>query len=336
MIRRAFAWTALCGAAGYAVLRAQAREQRTVPSPETFTIPQEMRASGPAAGPIDVVPLGGLRQAELDLACQVVTEVYGARCRLHEPVVPPPAAWVRPRAQLDADALLGFLVDHFPEDSSRLIAITDQDMFAAGRPYVFGYGHLRDRVAVVSMHRMEERYYGRRPRAPLEMTRLYKALVHELGHTAGNPHCSAPGCVMREVADLSVLDGLTGLYCPECMRRTRCELRVAPLAPEAQFSLGGALLRRRSFDRAVMVLARAANGDPRNAIYQNDLGVALLRRGDRRGALAAFQRARRLRPDLPQPGYNLRLLERGIVAPWEAETAETTATGSGPGPSSGR
>jgi archaemetzincin len=331
MIRRAFALTALCGAAGYAVLRAQARTLSPAPATSSVVIPGVMHAPARAAGPVDVVPVGEVPRPRLTFLCGIIEEVYRTRCRVREPLEVPPSAWSLQRGQMDADVMLGVLVDEFPEDSSRLLAVTSHDMFAAGRPYVFGYGHLRDRVAIISTARLEERWYRRGAHEPLVRQRLYKAAVHELGHTAGNPHCTAERCIMREVADLDALDALPMFYCADCMRRTWQELQVAPAAPVSQFSLGAALLRRRRYDRAVVALGRAADGDPQNAIYQNDLGVALLRSGARRAATRAFQRARRLRPDLPEPAYNLRLVERGMVGVWESEAGES-ATGSGPGP----
>jgi archaemetzincin len=334
MIRRAMALTALCGAAGYAVLRASARTSPLQPGVPAFIIPSEMHAPAPAAGVIDLVPVGDVAPARISFTKSVIEEIYGARCRVHRPLPVPGEAWHKQRNQIDADAMLGVLVDEFPEDSSRLLAVTQVDMFAAGRPYVFGYGHLRDRVAIVSTARLDEKWYGRRSLEGRLRTRLYKAAVHELGHTAGNPHCNAQSCLMREVADLDALDGLPLSYCASCMAKMWGELRVSPSAPESQFSLGAALLRRRRYERAVAALERAAGGDPENAIYQNDLGVALLRRGEKRAAMRAFQRARRLRPDLPEPVYNLHLVERAMVGKWEnQEEAAETATGTGPGPS---
>src|SRR5215831_10658545 len=189
MIRRAFAMSALCGAAGYAVLRAQARPQPrpALPPVTSFVVPAEMRAPGPAAGPIDLVSIGPVARERLDFLCEVVREVFAARCRTGERLPIPPEAWVRDRDQVDADVMLGVLVDRFPDDASRVLAITERDMFAAGRPYVFGYGHLRDRVAIVSTARLDPG--GEGMSSAVLRARMYKAVVHELGHTTGNPHC---------------------------------------------------------------------------------------------------------------------------------------------------
>src|SRR5436190_937685 len=119
MIRRAFALSALCGAAGYAVLRAQARPQTrpNLPPISSFSVPAEMRAPAPAAGPIDLVPVGPVSRERLGFLCGVVRDVYAARCRVEERLTIPPEAWARDRGQLDADAMLGILVDQFPDDA---------------------------------------------------------------------------------------------------------------------------------------------------------------------------------------------------------------------------
>ena len=149
------ALTALCGAAGYAVLRAHARTNPPVSTATSFAVPLEMRAPERAGGPIDVQPLGEVAPTRLSFLCRTIERVYNARCRVRETLPVPSEAWNGDRQQVDADAMLGVLVDEFPDDSSRVLAVTQKDMFAAGRPYVFGYGHLRDRVSIVSTARLE-------------------------------------------------------------------------------------------------------------------------------------------------------------------------------------
>jgi archaemetzincin len=328
-VRRALALTAICGATGYAVLRTQTRACAGPAPGIPFALPAQMRAQEPAAGPVQLLPVGRVAPGDLAFLCEVVRRVYLAPCQVRPELLVPAGAWSRTRAQLDADAMLGLLVDRFDAQSSRMLAITELDMFAAGRPYVFGYGHLRDRVAIVSTARLggSAAGDGRAPDPKVVRERLYKAAVHELGHTAGNPHCAHVPCLMAEVADLDALDALPRFYCAECLARTRHELRVAPAAPQAQFALGAALLRRRQYDRAVASLLRAARDEPANAIYLNDLGVALLRRGERGAAMRAFERARRLRPDLPEPVYNLQLV--GRLPPRTPADAAQTASGGG-------
>src|SRR5687767_5089432 len=148
MMRRAFALTALCGAAGYAALRAQARAYPVRVTPIPFPVPREMQAIAPGSGPIEVFFVGRVGADRLSFLCQIIGDVFGAPCRVRPAQEVPEVAWTASRKQIDADAMLGLLVDDFPDDATRVLAVTEKDMYAAGRPYVFGYGHLRDRVAV--------------------------------------------------------------------------------------------------------------------------------------------------------------------------------------------
>jgi archaemetzincin len=234
MIRHAVAWTVLSSATPV--------HARTLPAlpPGLEFIPAEMRALGPAAGPIDLYPVGRVAATRLTFLCGIVAEVFGARCRTHAPLPVPDIAWSPARQQLDADAMLALLANRFPADASRVLAVSELDLAAVARPYVFGYGHLRDRVAILSIARLLEEHYGRAPREDLVLRRLYKAAVHELGHTAGNPHCTQPSCVMREVADLDALDTLPMHYCTSCRTRMQQELRVSRQPPEPS---GRAILR---------------------------------------------------------------------------------------------
>ena len=86
-----------------------------------------------------------------------------------------------------------------------------------------------------------------------------------------------------------------------------------PVMDEAAFrALGYELLwRRGDAERAARVFGWAAEALPRSAGVRVDLGDALLARGDRAGALAAFRRALELDPDHAEA--KARLVEMGVV-----------------------
>jgi len=50
-------------------------------------------------------------------------------------------------------------------------------------------------AAVVSTHRLRDEYYGLPPREEAVSQRLFKELLHELGHTQGLRHCTDWRCV---------------------------------------------------------------------------------------------------------------------------------------------
>jgi archaemetzincin len=273
-------------------------------------IPPPMRASRRAPGPVAVLPLGSVPQPELELVDEVVGTLLGARAlRLPELRVPA-VCFDAGRGQYDADRLLELLFEMLPEAAMRIVGVLDADMYAAGRTFVFGYAHLRDGVAVYSVSRLREEWYGRSSDDAKLHARSYRALAHEIGHTFGNPHCEEPGCVMRAVSQIESLDALGPSYCESCLRRVRRGLTVGPQSAEGHFLRAGALLRRRHLPRAIESYRRATDKAPLEPRYFNDLGVALLAVADREGARSAFRRATELSADFPHPYYNLGILCR--------------------------
>src|SRR5262245_2904172 len=134
---------------------------------------------------VQIAPLGRVSR-ELLAAVAVAVRARFACTPVVLPAMPlPPDAWHPERLQHDADALLEALFDRLPLDVCRIVGVTDADLFADARNYVFGYAHMRDRVAVVSTCRL------------VSLGQLEKAVVHELGHTFHAPHCHADRCVMR-------------------------------------------------------------------------------------------------------------------------------------------
>src|SRR5207253_1436487 len=160
--------------------------------------------------------------------------------------------------------ILEALFDRLSLDVCRIVGVTEADLFADPRNYVFGYAHMRDRVAVVSSHRL------------LSIGHLEKAVVHELGHTFHAPHCPSQRCVMRQVEHLWQLDELDEAYCPGCAGRIAGVAARPVDDPEALFDLAGSYMRRKRHGRAVAAYTAACAREPGNAHYANDLGVALL------------------------------------------------------------
>jgi archaemetzincin len=273
-------------------------------------IPPPMRATRRAPAPVAVLPLGTVSPSELELVDELLAALLGARSIQLAPAAIPSHYFDHARGQYDADRLLDLLFDRLPDAAMRIVGVLDADMFAAGRTFVFGYAHLRDGVAVYSVARLREEWYGRASDEEKQRARSYRALAHELGHTFGNPHCEEAGCVMRAVSQIESLDALGPSYCDSCLRRVRRGVLIAPSSGEGQFLRAGALLRRRCLPQAIQAYRAATDKAPLEPRYFNDLGVALLAGGDREAARRAFRHATELCADFPHPYYNLGILCR--------------------------
>jgi len=264
---------------------------------------------------IQLVPLGSVAHADLVRAAQAIERRYGCRAEVR-PVLPLPESCFRSRrGQFDADALLEHLFDRLAFDVCRVVGVTEADLFAEGRNFVFGYAHMRDRVAIFSTLRLREGFWGRADDPGVLALRIEKALAHELGHTFHMPHCPDSACVMHQVELLGQLDALGTEYCADCSERVQAQATRGVDGADALFELAGSYMRRRRFARATAAYSAAAARDPANAHYCNDHGVALLALGERAAAARAFQRAIQLQPTFPHAYYNLGIVcrERGDV-----------------------
>ncbi len=259
---------------------------------------------------IQVLPLGQVAREELAVVSAAIRSRFASRCEIL-PAVPLPAdAWHPLRAQYDSDAILEHLFDRLPVDVMRIIGVTNADLFAEGRNFVFGYAHMRDRVAVFSTLRLRERWWGRADDLALLRSRIDKALTHEIGHTFHVPHCPRARCVMHQVEFLWQLDELDPQYCPSCEHRVQAVARRGVDGAEALFELAGSYMRRRRFARAAAAYAAAVERDPANPHFWNDHGVALLALGDRGAAARSFRKAVELAPGFPHAWYNLGIVSR--------------------------
>lgn len=258
---------------------------------------------------VAILPLNSVSQIELNFAEKTLREQFNVDVRIMDECPLPRSYYNYEREQWDADKLLGLLFDMLPDDCSRIVGVLDADMFGAGRTFVFGYAHLRDGVAVYSVARLREEWYGRASDLKLQQSRSFRCIVHEVGHTFGNPHCEE-NCVMHSVCQVDSLDALDTTYCDACKRRVKLGVKVLPDTAEGYFLRAGALLRRRYIPRSIEMYRKAMEKAPLEPRYHNDLGVALLAAVDREGARKAFAQAAKLSAAFPHPYYNLGILCR--------------------------
>lgn len=258
---------------------------------------------------VAILPLGNIPAAEIEFA---VKTIHGMK--LDTKVLPevelPSHMCDNYRRQWDADMLLDYLFQKRPDDCERIIGILAVDMFAAGRTFVFGYAHLRDGMAVYSIARLREEWYCRKENVELQQSRSFRCIVHELGHTFGNPHCEDDDCIMHAVSQVDTLDELAEKYCETCEKRVKQNRRKTLNTAEGLFRCAGSYLRRRQADTAAMYFRRAIALNSAEARYHNDLGVALLSAGNKVAARLAFRQAVELDAHFPHPFYNLGILSR--------------------------
>lgn len=147
---------------------------------------------------------------------------FGAPVRAGEPLRLR-EEWRGGRGRYDSNRIVDALIDRDgdprgdPPDRWTL-ALTDADLFAPGREFVFGEAAQGGAWAVVGLARLRPSPEAADPDALLRRRVLTEA-VHELGHVAGLEHCERPDCVMFPSVTLEDSDRKGPLFCPACAAR---------------------------------------------------------------------------------------------------------------------
>ena len=97
-----------------------------------------------------------------------------------------------------------------------VLGVTAVDLFVPQLNFVFGLADPRQRTAVISVARLDPRFYQQPPDPALLQERALKEAVHELGHLLGLPHCDNPRCIMYFSNTLADTDRNGPGFCPAC------------------------------------------------------------------------------------------------------------------------
>jgi archaemetzincin len=128
------------------------------------------------------------------------------------------------RQQHSSTRILKWLLERRPAHATKVVGITDVDLFIPILTFVYGEAQLGGAAAVVSTARLLSDN-GFLPDPALLTSRLEKECLHELGHTFGLLHCPLPTCVMARSVTLAQVDMKEPLLCHDCESRY-AELRT--------------------------------------------------------------------------------------------------------------
>ena len=165
-----------------------------------------------------LLPLGSQDADLLSAVSRSVEETFGFEVAARAPLPVPEHALDEARGQYFSTAILRSLTPFIPPDASRILAITDADLFVPQLNFVFGEAAIDGRVCIISLHRLKPEFYGRPPDERLFTERAIKEAIHELGHTFGLRHCPDPRCVMFFSNTIGDTDRKSTQFCEETAR----------------------------------------------------------------------------------------------------------------------
>lgn len=132
-------------------------------------------------------------------------------------------AYDRGRQQYWSIPVLEMLAKRCPADAWKLLAVTDRDLFVPVLTFVFGQAQLGGRVAVISLARLRQEFYGLPAHREIFVDRVGKEAMHEAGHMFGLVHCAERSCAMSLATNVRQIDAKQAAFCPSCTARLQRE-----------------------------------------------------------------------------------------------------------------
>jgi archaemetzincin len=103
-----------------------------------------------------------------------------------------------------------------PPDAARVLGITHVDLAIPMLSFLFGQAQLDGPIALISLCRLRQEFYGLPADATLLRERTVKEALHELGHSFGLTHCSERECPMSLATHIEAVDAKTDRFCARC------------------------------------------------------------------------------------------------------------------------
>lgn len=127
------------------------------------------------------------------------------------------------RAQVDARLALR-ATEGKPEiqqsEGDMLILLIDRDLFVPNMNFVFGVADIKKRRIVLSLYRLKRDVYLANMVEPGKYKeRVFKEIMHEIGHILGLKHCEDKSCVMSFSKTVLEVDEKLPMFCRSCLSK---------------------------------------------------------------------------------------------------------------------
>lgn len=129
----------------------------------------------------------------------------------------PDEAFDKKRNQYLSTAILNTLIKQKEYNAyEKVLGVIGHDLYVP--PLNFVFGEASRKVAIISLTRLRQGFYGLPENKELFYKRVLTEAVHEIGHTYGLGHCNNSQCVMFFSNTLADTDRKGYEFCPACKR----------------------------------------------------------------------------------------------------------------------
>jgi len=163
-----------------------------------------------------LVAIGSVPAKVLDWVEEAAAEWFPLSVRRLSALAIPASAYDAKRSQYQSVEIMKALAQYAPPDAARVLGLVAVDLAIPMLTFLFGQAQLDGRVALVSLCRLQQEFYGLPANEGLLRERTVKEVLHELGHTFGLIHCSERKCAMSLATHVELVDAKAESYCASC------------------------------------------------------------------------------------------------------------------------
>jgi len=109
-------------------------------------------------------------------------------------------------------------------DMEKWLIIVDVDLYFPGLNFIFGLADINNGIAIISLSRLKQEFYGLPKDEFLFIERILKEATHELGHLFYLQHCNNPTCVMHFSNSIIDTDKKSKNFCSVCQKNLKRNL----------------------------------------------------------------------------------------------------------------
>lgn len=165
---------------------------------------------------LDIVPLGNLDRTVVEFLSHSLRESLRIKCLIRNAPADLSGAYHPTRQQYNSTQILAQLAKIDCSDKTKILGVTEVDLFIPILTFVFGEAQLGQRAALISVHRLRQSFYGLPEDPGLFYERCEKEAIHELGHLFGLVHCHNFECVMHFSNSVEQVDLKATAFCGAC------------------------------------------------------------------------------------------------------------------------